>query len=66
MDGPTGAAVLWFMIGGANAYLFIEHAREKLHTRFRAMAVGDLDHIQEPLQEATPPPALPETACGRS
>ena len=27
MDGPTGAAVLWFMIGGANAYLFIEHAK---------------------------------------
>jgi hypothetical protein len=60
IDGPTGAAVLWFMIGGANAYLFIEHARHKLRTRFREMAAGDLDLAEKPVPETDDAPILSE------
>jgi ABC-type Na+ efflux pump permease subunit len=38
---PTALAVVWFMISGASAHLFVEHARHRLHAQFRQVVSGE-------------------------
>jgi hypothetical protein len=50
----TALAVLWLVIGSANAYIFAQDARLRLHASFRQVANGTDDAVPISLLETGP------------